>query len=486
MDKLLIGKDFSINLNKLNRHGFITGSTGSGKTVTLKVLAENLAKAGVPVFLSDIKGDLASLAEKAELNEEISQRIEYIGLEEYEPRSFDVELYDVFTENGLPLRATISDMGPILLSKLMGLNDIQEGVLNIAFKIADDEGLLLIDTKDLRAILNLLDERKSELTKDYGNISSASIGAILRSLLVIEQQGGDKFFGQPEYDIMDLFRVNSNNEGIINILFAKKLIQFPKLYTTFMLWLLSTLYDTLPEVGDLDKPKMVFFFDEAHLIFETKDKILIDKLEQIVRLIRSKGVGIFFVTQKTTDLTDTILSQLGNRIQHSLRAFSPKEQKEVKSIAESFRQTGDIDLAEEILNLKTGEAIFSVLDENSEPTFAKKALICPPESKLGVVDQVEIMRLINASPLYGKYAEYIDNESAFEVLEQRRREQVLEEEKERAKVEEIKQTKKVEEKVQRKSNRMSPTERFFSNVVSSIGRRVGTEISRGIFGNKRR
>lgn len=490
MSKIVLGKDLELNLSKLNKHGFITGSTGSGKTITLKVITEKLSKSGVPVFLSDIKGDLASLIEKAVIDENISNRVNKLNIEDYEPRAFDAEFFDVFGENGIPLRTRISDMGPILLSKLMGLNDIQEGVLNIAFRLADERNLLLIDIKDLRAVLNFVNDNKKELSTIYGNISTASIGAILRSLLIIEQQGGNLFFGEPAFDISDFFRQNSNGEGIINILFAKKLIEYPKLYTIFMLWLLSSIYEKLPEVGDLDKPKMVFFFDEAHLIFDTKDKILEDKLESIVRLIRSKGVGVFFVTQKATDIPEDILAQLSNRIQHSLRAYTPKEQKEVKAIAYSFRQDGSENLVDTILNLKTGEAVFSILDEDSKPTIAKKSMIYPPESKIGAADISNILQKINQSNLYEKYAEYIDNESAYEILTQEavdkaKKEEELKVQEEIKKAEE--KVKKEEEKTQnRKSNRMTPLERFTANLIGSIGRSIGNQITRGIFGNRKR
>lgn len=500
-NNILIGKDFEINLSKLNRHGFITGATGSGKTVTLKVFAEQLAKNGVPVFLADIKGDLSSVIEKGEVNESIKERIDYIGLEEFEPRKFDAEFFDVFGENGIPLRTTISEMGPILLSKLLGLNDVQEGILNIAFKLADEKKLFLVDIKDLRAILNFVNENKSELSGIYGNISQASIGAILRSLLVIEQQGGNLFFGEPDFEITDFMRTNISGEGIINVLSSKKLFEYPALYNTFLLWLLSELYEKLPEVGDIDKPKIVFFFDEAHLLFDEGNNALYSLVEKIVRLIRSKGVGIFFVTQRATDIPNEILSQLSNRVQHSLRAYTPKEQKDVKAIAESFRQEEGLDLVEEILNLKTGEAIVSVLDEDSKPTFAKKTLICPPLSKLGEADINFILRTINSSNLYEKYAEIVDKESAYEILNEEKirksEEEVLLREQEQIKIEEekrLKELQKEEEKKQkeiqreeaRKKNKTSIFERFTNNVIGSVGRTIGREITRGIFGNRKK
>lgn len=500
-NKIILGKDFEVNLSTLNRHGFITGATGSGKTVTLKVFAENLSKKGVPVFISDIKGDISSVIEMGEKNDSIEKRIKEIGMDDFINRKFEAEFFDVFGERGIPLRTTISEMGPILLSKLLGLNSIQEAILNIAFKLADERQLLLVDIKDLRSMLNFISENRIELSEHYGNISTASIGAILRSILLIEQQGGDLFFGEPAFDIKDFIRRNSSGEGIINILSSKKLFEFPALYNTFLLWLLSELYENLPEEGDLDKPKIVFFFDEAHLLFDEADPVLFSIVEKIVRLIRSKGVGIFFVTQKATDIPDDILGQLGNRVQHSLRAYTPKEQKEVRAIAESFRQEDDKNLVEEILNLKTGEAIVSTLDEESKPTLAKKTLICPPESKLGEPNDTTILRIVNSSILYDKYMEVVDPESAYEILSREKEENIQRElklkQEEEMKIaeekrlkemqkQEEKQLKEIQREESRKKNRMSIFERFTNNVIGSVGRTIGREIIRGIFGTKRR
>lgn len=489
-NKIQIGKDAYINLSKLNRHGFIAGSTGSGKTVTLKVITELLAENGVPVFLSDIKGDLSSLIEEGETNEAISKRVEEIGLEDYSNRKYDAEFLDVFGKRGIPLRTTISQMGPVMLAQILGLNDTQEGILNIAFKLADEKGLLLIDIKDLRSVLNFVNENKKELASYYGNISSASIGAILRSLLVLENQGGDLFFGVPAFDIKDLMRTNSAGEGMINILSSQDLYKFPNLYASFLMWMLSELFESLDEVGDQEKPRLVFFFDEAHVLFNNASKDLLEKIELVVRLIRSKGVGVFFVSQKATDIPDNVLAQLSNRIQHSLRAYTPKEQKEVKAIAESFRQKEGEDLEEVIMNLKTGEALVSVLDEDSKPTFAKKAMINPPKSKMDNVTEDLVNRAINHSSLYDKYAEYVDNESAYELLE---KEKVIRQEEaarlaqeEAIKKEEVAQAKEAQKEAKKRSNRMTPFERFANNIIGSIGRSVGREISRGIFGNRKR
>lgn len=488
-NSILIGKDTFLNLSKLNRHGFITGSTGSGKTVTLKVIAEKLSQNGIPVFLSDIKGDLSSVVQKGTFDENIKERLETIEVKDFENRAFDAEFFDVFAENGIPLRTTVSEMGPILLSRILGLNNTQEGILNIAFSLADDKGLLLIDIKDLRSMLNFINENRKDLSTYYGNISTASISAILRSLLIIENQGGDKFFGEPAFDILDFIRKNESGEGIINILSSKKLYESPQLYATFLLWLLTELYENLEEVGDLDKPKIVFFFDEAHILFDNKSDVLMKKIEKVVRLIRSKGVGIFFVTQKATDIPDNVLSQLSNRIQHSLRAYTPKEQKEIKAVADSFRQNDDMNLEEQILNLKTGEAIVSTLDEYSMPTIAKKVLILPPMSKLGQVDKITIQSKVNESTLYEKYAQSIDNESAYELLEieKQKRMEVLSEqaqEEELKKAEEKKQ-KEIEKEEKRKRNKTTILERFANNVIGSIGRSVGREITRGIFGTRK-
>jgi len=510
--KYMIGKGENpayINISKLNRHGFITGATGSGKTITLKVMAENLSKLGIPVFLSDIKGDVASVSQAGTIDDNIMERVNNNGLVDFEARSFPVEYFDVFGQAGIPLRTTISEMGPILLSRLMGLNDTQEGVLNICFKLADEKGWLLIDIKDLRAMLNYVAENAAELSTVYGNISKATVGAILRSLLVLEEQGGDLFFAEPDFDIMDFIKTDSNGEGIINVLSSEKLFNYPMLYSTFLLWMLSELYENLPEVGDQEKPKIVFFFDEAHLLFDSKNQAVLEKIELITRLIRSKGVGVFYVTQKATDIPEDILAQLGNRIQHTLRAYTPKEQKDVKSIAESFRQQEGQDLVEEILNLKVGQAVVSFLDEDSKPTFAEKIIVNPPQSKIGVVDPSVRMQAINNSQLFGKYGELVDPESAYELInankleleKQSQEEQMAKEEaklqelqaKEQAKLnqEEAKELERLEKEKAKlekaKSTKKSGFfDRFANNVIGAVGREIGRQITRGIFGTKRR
>ena len=492
--------------NKLNRHGVIAGATGTGKTVTLKVLAEQLSEAGVPVLLSDIKGDLASLAEKGEVTEKIAERLKKVHVEDFEPSSYPVAFWDIFGENGINIRTTISEMGPILLSQLLGLNETQEGILNIAFKVADEQGLLLIDIKDLRAMLNYVGAHASELRNLYGNIAQQSIGTILRSLLVLEQQGGNQFFGEPAFEIGDLFKTDASGRGTINVLSSEKLFQTPKLYATFLLWFLSELYENLPEVGDLDKPKLVFFFDEAHVLFNQSNPAVQAKIELIVRLIRSKGISIFFVTQNPTDIPNAVASQLGNRIQHGLRAFTPAEQKNVKSVAETFRQEEGKDLVSVITNLKVGDAVVSTLQEDGSPSFAEVVSIYPPKSKLDAVDAFVRQQLVNQSPFYDKYAEMFDRESAHEqllaleqqfqqeqeeALAQREAEKQAEEERKeaekQAKLEE-KERERQERELERQARQAatkkgdSAMDRFTKNIMSSVGREVGRVITRGVMG----
>ena len=481
--------------NKLNRHGVIAGATGTGKTVTLKVLAEQLSEAGVPVLLSDIKGDLASLAEKGEVTEKIAERLKKVHVEDFEPSSYPVAFWDIFGENGINIRTTISEMGPILLSQLLGLNETQEGILNIAFKVADEQGLLLIDIKDLRAMLNYVGAHASELRNLYGNIAQQSIGTILRSLLVLEQQGGNQFFGEPAFEIGDLFKTDASGRGTINVLSSEKLFQTPKLYATFLLWFLSELYENLPEVGDLDKPKLVFFFDEAHVLFNQSNPAVQAKIELIVRLIRSKGISIFFVTQNPTDIPNAVASQLGNRIQHGLRAFTPAEQKNVKSVAETFRQEEGKDLVSVITNLKVGDAVVSTLQEDGSPSFAEVVSIYPPKSKLDAVDAFVRQQIINQSPFYDKYAEMFDRESAHEQLLaleqqfQQEQEEVLaqREAEKQAKLEE-KERERQERELERQARQAatkkgdSAMDRFTKNIMSSVGREVGRVITRGVMG----
>ena len=407
-----------LTLSLANRHGLVTGATGTGKTVTLQVLAEGFSRAGVPVFAADIKGDLSGIAAPGEAKEAFVARAKLLGVK-YEPDEFPVIFWDVFGEQGHPVRSTMAEMGPLLISRLLGLNETQEGVLNIAFRVADDRGLALLDLKDLRALLAFLSENAAEVQKTYGNVSAASVGAIQRQLLVLENQGGTRFFSEPALDIADLMRVDRDGRGYVNILAADKLMENPRLYSTFLLWLLSELFEELPEVGDLDKPKLVFFFDEAHLLFTDAPKALLDKIEQVVRLIRSKGVGVYFVTQNPLDVPDKVLAQLGNRVQHALRAFTPRDQKAVKAAAETFRPNPKLKTAQVITELEKGEALVSFLEGNGTPSMVMRCMVCPPCAKVGPVSADERKATTNSSPVKGKYETMVDRESAFEILQNR-------------------------------------------------------------------
>jgi DNA helicase HerA-like ATPase len=419
--KIFVGKSVKpeyLTLHYGNRHGLVTGATGTGKTVTLQVLAEGFSRAGVSVFAADIKGDLSGVAAVGEAKEAFVKRAKEVGFT-YEPDEFPVVFWDLFGEQGHPVRATISEMGPLLLSRLMDLNDVQEGVLNIAFRVADEEGLLLLDLKDLRAILAFVAEHAKELTTQYGNVSKATIGTIQRQLLVLENQGGAKFFAEPALDMKDFMKVDRDGRGIINMLAADKLMENPRLYATFLLWLLSELFEQLPEVGDLDKPKLVFFFDEAHLLFNDAPKALMDKIEQVVRLIRSKGVGVYFVTQNPLDVPDKVLAQLGNRVQHALRAFTPRDQKAVRAAAETFRANPKLDTATVIAELGKGEALVSFLEGNGTPSMVERCMVRPPSARIGPITPEERAAIVKKSPLKGKYDQEVDAESAYEVLNNR-------------------------------------------------------------------
>lgn len=405
-----------LNLKLANRHGLITGATGTGKTVSLQILTEGFSNAGVPVFCADVKGDLSGLAAKGEAKDFLAKRAETIGLEDYEFQEFPVIFWDLFGKQGHQVRTTISEMGPLLLARLLDLNETQEGVLNIAFKLADDEGMLLLDLKDLRALLVSMGERSKELTAVYGYVSKPSIGAIQRQLLVLEQQGGEGFFAEPALQISDLMRTTRDGRGAVSILAADKLMQSPRLYATFLLWLLSELFEELPEVGDMDRPKLVFFFDEAHLLFDEAPKVLIEKVEQVVKLIRSKGVGVYFVTQNPVDIPDAVLSQLGNRVQHALRAFTPKEQKAVRVAADTFRPNPDFKAKDVITQMGVGEALVSTLMKKGVPSIVQRTLIRPPSSRLGPLTKKERQEIINMSPVGAQYDKTVDRESAYEML----------------------------------------------------------------------
>ncbi len=414
------GKPEYVRLPYANRHGLVTGATGTGKTVTLQILAEGFSAAGVPVFCADVKGDVAGLSMPGEPKDFLAKRAETIGFaEEYRFEAFPVIFWDLFGRQGHPIRATISEMGPLLLSRLLDLNDTQEGVLNIAFRIADEEGLLLLDLKDLQSLLTYVAEKASELTIRYGNVSKASVGAVQRALLVLEQQGGESFFGEPALSIADLMRTTTDGRGYVNILAADTLMQSPRLYATFLLWLLSELFDELPEIGDPEKPKLVFFFDEAHLLFNDAPKALLEKIELVVRLVRSKGVGVYFVSQNPLDVPDIVLAQIGNRIQHALRAFTPRDTKAVKAAADTFRVNPDFSTFEVITQLGTGEALVSTLEEKGVPSIVQRTLVRPPSSRIGAITPEERAGAIAASPVPHLYDTPLDRDSAFEMLNRR-------------------------------------------------------------------
>lgn len=471
-----------------NRHGLIAGATGTGKTVTLQVLAETFCQAGVPCFMADMKGDLSGISQTGAMSGFIEKRCAEFGIASPEFGPCPVRFFDVYGEQGHPMRTTVSNMGPQLLSRLLQLNETQEGILNIVFRIADDRGLLLIDMKDLRSMLNYVAENAKQYTSTYGNITAQSVGAIQRALLTLENQGADKFFAEPSFDIYDLLQCEQG-KGVMNVLAADKLMLNPKLYSTFLLWLLTELYAQLPEVGDMDLPKLVFFFDEAHMLFDETSKALVDKIEQVVRLIRSKGVGVYFVTQSPTDIPEEILGQLGNRVQHALRAFTPKDQKAVKTAAETFRENPSFKTADAIMELGTGEALVSFLDEKGAPSMVERAKILFPLSQIGAVTEGQRGQIINQSRLYGKYDKIVDRESAFEVL-MAEAEAALKAEQEAA---EAAAAAEAEEKAAKEEARTKKSGKgvlggIFGAVlgaaVTSVTSSIGTEVSKKVTGKK--
>ena len=475
----------SIQGKMANRHGLIAGATGTGKTVTLQVMAETFCQAGVPCFMADMKGDLSGISQVGKMSGFIEKRLPEFGIENPEFQSCPVRFYDVFGEQGHPMRATISQMGPQLLSRLMQLNETQDGVLNIVFRIADERGLLLIDIKDLRSMLDWVSKHAKDYTTKYGNISAVTIGAIQRALLQLESQGADKFFGEPSFDIYDLLQCDASGKGVMSVLAADKLMLQPKLYSTYLLWLLSELYTTLPEVGDLPLPKLVFFFDEAHMLFTDTSKALLDKIEQVIRLIRSKGVGIYFITQSPSDIPENILGQLGNRVQHALRAYTPKDQKAVKTAADTFRANPEFKTDEAIMNLETGEALVSFLDEKGAPSIVERAKVLFPLSQIGAITEGQRMDIIKQSRIYGKYDTPVDRESAFEVLLKEAEEKALAE----AEANEIAEAEKEDEKG-KKEEKKKPG--IFSKVLkavitaitSTFAAILGTYVSDKITGKK--
>ncbi|CAD7338040.1 DUF853 family protein [Sphingomonadales bacterium 58] len=502
----------TLNLRRANRHGLIAGATGTGKTVTLQGIAESFSARGVPVFLADVKGDLSGIAmagsPTAKNADKLVARAKEIGLEDYSYADNPAIFRDLYGEQGHPIRTTVSEMGPLLLARLMGLNETQEGVLSIAFRYADEEGLLLLDLGDLQSMLAYCAENAEELSSRYGNVTKASVGAIQRQLLQLDSQGGAHFFGEPALDIHDFLKVDDQGRGYVNILAADKLMQSPKLYATFLLWLLSELFETLPEVGDPDKPVLVFFFDEAHLLFDDAPKALTDKIEQVVRLIRSKGVGIYFVTQNPIDIPEEVAGQLGNRVQHALRAFTPRDQKAIKAAAETFRVNPDLDVEMAITELKVGEALVSLLQEDGSPGIVQRTLIAPPRSRLGPVDAKERAVIQSLSPCEGKYDALVDRESAEEILAARGQAAAAASQAAKAKVEadkaaaiqtkleakqreaELKEQAKRDAAAAREAAKPSALDRAVQSATrsaaSSVGRQVANELGRAVFGGSSR
>ncbi len=473
-----------------NRHGIIAGATGTGKTITMKVLAESFSDMGVPVFFSDVKGDLSGMCQPGADTEDMRNRIERFGMTGFEFKSYPVRFWDIFGEQGHPVRVTVSGLGPMLLSKLFNLTEVQQGVLNIVFKAADDQGLLLLDLKDLRAMLQFVGENRQEYTNLYGNVSSASIGAIQRALLAYEQEHGEGIFGEPELDITDWIRTDLSGRGYINILSSIRLIQSPTVYSTFLLWMLTELYEKLPEVGDLDKPRMVFFFDEAHFLFTDTPKALVAKIEQVIKLIRSKGVGVYFVTQNPTDIPDAVLAQLSNRIQHGLRAYTPAEQKSIRAAAKAFRTNEAFNTEEALAALGTGEALISFLDDKGIPGIVENAKVLPPQSMMGAAPEEAVQRIIAADEFELKYRETVDRESAFEIIERAR--QAMEEEQaalaEEARLE--KEAAAAEKAAARSSKKkqsaVSKTaQRAVTSASSSVARSISTNMVNTITGGKK-
>ena len=480
-----------INGKMANRHGLIAGATGTGKTVSLQVIAESFCQAGVPCFMADIKGDLSGISQPGKISGFIEKRIPEFGLNESDLQfeGCPVRFYDVFGKQGHPMRTRISNMGPLLLSRLLGLNDVQSGVLTIVFKVADERGLILDDIKDLRAMLDYVAKHAAEYTTKYGNVSSASIGAIQRSILALEDQGGDNFFGEPAFDIHDLLAVEGG-KGVMSVLAADELQHNPKLYSTFLLWLLSEIYVSMPEVGDLPQPKLIFFFDEAHMLFDDTSKALVDKIEQVIRLMRSKGVGIYFVTQSPADLPEIVLGQLGNRIQHALRAYTPRDIKAVKVAAETFRANPNFDTTEAISNLETGEALVSFLDEKGAPTIVERAKILFPLSQIGPIDAMTRNSLINRSMIYGKYDELKERESAFEVLLAESEKEAKEAEEAAAQAEAEKQAEKEAKEAEKEKSKPGMFSKVWKAIVTAvtaaIASIIGTKIGNAVSGTKSR
>ncbi len=480
-------KELHIQLRMANRHGLITGATGTGKTVTLQVLAESFSLQGIPCFMTDIKGDLSGVSKAGVLSERIASRVEKMELKGYLNQAFPVVFYDIFGLQGHPMRATISEMGPLLLSRLLNLNDTQSGVLNMVFRIADENGMLLLDLKDLNALLLFVGNNRDKFTISHGNVSAASIGAIKRNLLMLEDQGADHFFGETAFDIHDLLQTDARGFGTLNILASDRLMHSPRVYSTFLLWLLSELYDQLPEETHIEKPKLVFFFDEAHLLFTDIPKILLERIEQIVRLIRSKGVGVYFITQNPLDVPETVLGQLGNRVQHALRAYTPRDQKAVKAAATTFRENPLIDTEKAIIELGVGEALVSFLDEKGVPGMVERALICPPSGQIGPILPEERKMIIQKSPIFGVYEPIIDRESAFEILRERmdpEHRKIDQQTQEEAAQKTSRQPASPARTLRRRPTILEEVSKQTGRAITrNIGSQIGREIVRGILGS---
>ncbi len=500
--------------DKANRHGLITGATGTGKTITLQTMAEAFSLRGVPVFMADVKGDLTGISQRGSVGEKLAKVLRERGIEPDAPAAFPTTLWDVFGQQGHPVRATVSDLGPLLLARMLNLNETQAGVLQLVFRIADDDGLLLLDMKDLRAMCQFVGDNASDFTTEYGNISAASIGAIQRGLLQIESQGGDRFFGEPMLNIADFMQTDGDGRGVVNVLAADQLMNSPRLYATFLLWLLSELFETLPEVGDLDRPKLVFFFDEAHLLFNDAPKALLERIELVVRLVRSKGVGVYFVTQNPLDIPDSVLGQLGNRVQHALRAFTPRDQKAVKSAAETMRQNPALDIATAITELAVGEALVSFLDDKGRPGVTERVFVRPPASQIGPITTEQRRSLQAESIVAGVYEKTLDRESAFERIKGRTQANMADEATARQKAQEMEQAAQSSDQTTSRRGRGEATqaesqapagggllgglgdllgggtrrtrasagEQLFKSAASAIGREVGRQVIRGVLG----
>lgn len=476
-NKILIGKnenyEANLLLNMTNRHGLITGASGSGKTITLKIMAEGFSDAGIPVFLADIKGDISGTSLKGEENEAINKRLKKLNIKEFEYKNFPVKFWDIFNENGHPIRTSIDTVGPKILSMMLGLSETQEGVLQIIYKIAQDNNWKLDDTKDLRLLIQYIGDNKNDFITKYGNITTQTIGVIQRCLLTLENQGADKFFGQPELDINDFIKTDSNNKGTINILHAVKLFQSPDLYASFLLWLLTDLFNKMPEVGDLEKPKIVFFFDEAHLLFNGMPSYRLKQIVQIIKLIRSRGIGLYFISQNPTDIPDEVISQLGNRVQHTLRAYTPNEQKAVKAAADAFRKNPNFNTTEAILSLGTGEALVSFQNELGEPEIVQKVTILPPQSKMGTIDNITRNKIINSSDLVGKYDEAIERDSAYEELDKMIKEKLEAEELEKQEIIKLKEKEKNEKQAIKEAKEKEKEKK--NSISYKLGKKVANK-----------